>query len=54
MQELFDEDMAARCAFSTEMLQAIENDDLLNQQLLLFSDEAVFYLSGEVSRHNCV
>ena len=28
------------------------DDDFLNQ--FLFSDEAVFHLSGEVNRHNCV
>ena len=53
LHELFDEDLAARRAFSTEMLQVIQNDDdFLNQ--VLFSDEAVFHLSGEVNRHNCV
>lgn len=53
LHELFDEDLAARCTFSREMLLAIESDnDFLNK--VLFSDEAVFYLSGEVNRHNCV
>ena len=30
----------------------MENDDSFHHQLL-FSDEAVFYLSGHVNRHNC-
>ena len=51
LHELFDEDLAARCAFSREMFQ-LSSDDFLNQ--VLFSDEAVFHLSGEVNRHNCM
>ncbi len=53
LHELFDEDLAARRAFAEEMLQVIENDDTFLHQLL-FSDEAVFHLSGQVNRHNCV
>lgn len=53
LHELFEEDLAARRAFAEEMLEVISDDDsFLNQ--LLFSDEAVFHLSGHVNRHNCV
>ena len=54
LHELFDEDLAARCAFFRGMLQVIKNNNDFLDQLLFSDEEAVFYLSCKVNRHNCV
>ncbi|XP_049959583.1 uncharacterized protein LOC126477561 [Schistocerca serialis cubense] len=45
------EDYAARQAVCHELLQAVENDNLM--QNVLFNDEAIFHTCGHVNRHNC-
>lgn len=45
------EDYAARQAMCHDLLQAVENDNLM--QNVLFSDEATFHTCGHVNRHNC-
>ena len=50
---IMEEDCAARLTFCEEMPELLEADStMLNQ--ILFSDEAHFHLSSEVSKHNCV
>lgn len=53
LHELLDEDLAARRAFSEEILEVIEHSEHFLDKLL-FSDEAVFHLTGAVNRQNCV
>ncbi|XP_047120648.1 uncharacterized protein LOC124803678 [Schistocerca piceifrons] len=45
------EDYAVRQAMCHDLLQAVENDNLM--QNVLFSDEATFHTCGHVNRHNC-
>ena len=45
------EDYAAREAVCHDMLEALENDSLL--QDIFFRDEATFHTCGHVDRRNC-
>lgn len=51
LQELSEEDFADRLTFCEDMLQRLTIDGtFLNR--IMFSDEAHFYLSGQVTKHN--
>ena len=45
------EDYAARQAMCYDLLEAVRNENLMEN--VLFSDEATFHISGHVNRHNC-
>ena len=51
VQELHDDDYAARESMCRELLHLIETENLLER--VCFSDEATFHLSGSVNKHNC-
>ncbi|PSN58023.1 hypothetical protein C0J52_02021 [Blattella germanica] len=51
LHHLEQEDYAARQAMCHDLLQAVANEDLMNN--ILFSDEATFHICGRVNRHNC-
>jgi hypothetical protein len=44
-------DTAKQLAFREEVLGMMERDEGLSKRII-FSDEATFYLSGKVNRHN--
>lgn len=52
VQELMDEDLAARIEFARDELERI-NADAQHLPHLAFSDESHFHLDGTVNRHNC-
>ena len=52
LQALSDEDKADRLSFS-DISRAIQNNPSFLESII-FSDEAHFYLTGEVNRHNSV
>ena len=51
VQKLYEEDKAGRQAMCYDLLEAVENDNLM--QHVMFSDEATFHTCGHVNRHNC-
>ena len=51
VQELHDNDYAARKAMCCELLNLMETENLLEN--LCYSDEAMFHLCGSVNKHNC-
>lgn len=50
LQKLRPNDCVKRLQFCNDMQEAMEGDGFANR--LVFSDEATFYLSGKVNRHN--
>lgn len=53
MQELYDEDKEERKAFATVELERVAAPHRHHIEHIIFSDEAHFYLHGQVNRHNC-
>ena len=51
LHELSEEDFPYRLTFCEDMLQRLSNDGTLLERIV-FSDEAHFHLSGQVTRHN--
>lgn len=51
LHHLEQEDYAAREAMCADLVQAAEEEQLMNN--VLFSDEATFHTCGVVNRHNC-
>lgn len=51
LHELSEEDFADRLTFCEDMLQRLYDDGTLLERIV-FSDEAHFHLSGQVTRHN--
>lgn len=51
LHKLEAEDYAAREAMCFDLLEAANNEDLM--QNILFSDEATFHICGNVHKHNC-
>ncbi|XP_035228858.1 uncharacterized protein LOC118200969 [Stegodyphus dumicola] len=45
------EDYAARQVMCYDLLEAVENENLMEN--VLFSDEATFHLNGPFNKHNC-
>lgn len=52
VQELFEEDLAARVQFCEDFLELLESEPEI-LKLILFTDEANFHINGAVNRHNC-
>ena len=53
VESLHEDDFDRRFQFCEEMLMSFENDPGLMDKII-WSDEAIFRLDGQVNRHNCV
>ena len=51
VQKLQPDDLSKRLAFCEDLLSRMETDQCLSERVI-FSDEATFFLSGKVNRHN--
>lgn len=51
LHKLEEEDHAARAAMCHDLLEAVDEENLMNH--VMFSDEATFHVCGVVNRHNC-
>ena len=51
VQLLYEDDCAARVTMCQQLMNMFINNDLLAK--ICYSDEAIFYLSGNVHKHNC-
>lgn len=50
LQYLTPEDNVSQLKYCFKMLEALQDDDFTD--MLIFSDEATFHLTGKVNRHN--
>jgi hypothetical protein len=53
VQELSEDDFDRRVEFAEEWIRRIDEDPTFGEHVL-WSDEAIFRLSGHVNRHNCI